>query len=145
MADDMGSVFGGSKKPELIYEEVEIGEELGSYEYILTEEQVAQFRRGVEDPEALFPTIAVKHDASSLRVKYEPGTGINARQKMELFNPPVAGKRIKVTGRIADKYIRREKPYLVIEATAVDEDGRLIERTTTYQMRKADEVGKKWK
>ena len=25
-----------------------------------------------------------------------------------------------------------------------DEDGRLIERTTTYQLKKTDEVGKKW-
>ena len=45
----------------------------------------------------------------------------------EYHNPPIAGKRIIVTARIADKYIRRDKPYLVIEATAIDEDGRLIE------------------
>jgi len=46
----------------------------------------------------------------------------------EFFNPPVPGKKIFVTGRIVDKYIRRDKPYLVIEAEAKDEDGRLIER-----------------
>ena len=28
---------------------------------------------------------------------------------------------------MADKYIRREKTYLIVEAEAVDEDGRLIE------------------
>ena len=32
----------------------------------------------------------------------------------------------------------------VIEATATDEDGRLLEKLRTYQMKKPDEVGKKW-
>ena len=38
-----------------------------------------------------------------------------------------AGKRIFVSAFIADKYIRRGRPYIVVEATAKDEDGRLIE------------------
>ena len=32
----------------------------------------------------------------------------------------------------------------MIEATAVDEVGRMLERLRTYQMKKPDEVGKKW-
>ncbi|MCL4535871.1 MAG: hypothetical protein M1370_12025 [Bacteroidetes bacterium] len=144
MAEDSRSIFGQSDKPRLTFEEAQIGADLGSYEYTLTQEQAERYRWSVEDHAALFPTIAVKHDASALRVKYEPGSAVNARQRMEFFNPPIPGKKIRVTGRIVDKYIRREKPYLVIEATAVDEDGRLIERTTTYQMRKTEEVGKKW-
>ena len=70
--------------------------------------------------------------------------GVNAGNQVEFFNPPIPGKKIKVTGRVADKYMRRDKPYLVIEATAVDEDGRLLEKLRTYQMKKPDEVGKKW-
>ena len=54
------------------------------------------------------------------------------------------GKKIKVQGRIADKYLRRDKPYIVIEATATDEDGRLLEKLSTYQLKKPDELGKKW-
>ena len=57
-------------------------------------------------------------------------------------NPPIPGKRVTVTARIADKYWRRGKPYLVLEATAVDEDGCLLEKTRTYQMKKPDELGK---
>ena len=49
-----------------------------------------------------------------------------------------------MTARVADKYYRRDKPYLVIEATAKDEDGRLLERVWTYQLKKPDEVGRKW-
>lgn len=133
------------KLPEFLYDAVQVGEELGSYEYELTQEMVDAYRRSVDDPEAVFPTIAVKHDATALAMVYEDRTGgVNAGNEIELHNPPVPGKKIRVTGRIHDKYTRREKPYLVIEATAVDEDGRLIEKMRTYQMKKPDEVGKKW-
>ena len=57
---------------------------------------------------------------------------------------PIPGKVIKVSGRVADKYLRKDLPYIVLEATAVDEDGRLLERVRTYQLKKPDELGKKW-
>jgi hypothetical protein len=127
------------------YDQVEIGEELGSYEYLLTQEMLDNFRASIDDPEGCFPTLAVKHDATALAMVYDDTTGgVNAGNQVEFFNPPVPGKKIKVTGRVADKYMRRDKPYLVIEATAVDEDGRLLEKLRTYQMKKPDEVGKKW-
>jgi hypothetical protein len=133
------------KLPPLDYNKLEIGEELGSYEYVLTQQMLDEYRKSVDDPEAVFPTIAVKHDATALAMVYEDTTGgVNAGNEIEFHNPPIPGKKIRVTGRIHDKYIRREKPYLVIEATAVDEDGRLIEKMRTYQMKKPDEVGKKW-
>ena len=127
------------------YDDVQIGEELGSYEYELTQEMIDLYRKAVDDPDAVFPTIAVKHDATSLALAYDDQTGsINAGNEIDLHNPPVPGKKIRVTGRIHDKFIRRDKPYLVIEATATDEDGRLIERMRTYQIKKPEELGKKW-
>ena len=127
------------------YDQVAIGEELGSYEYRLTQEMVDNFRAAVNDPEAVFPTLAVKHDATAFAMVYDDQTGgVNAGNEVEFFNPPIPGKRIRVRGRIADKYLRRDKPYMLIEATAYDEDGRLLEKLRTYQMKKPDEVGKKW-
>ncbi|MDE2780807.1 MAG: hypothetical protein OXI91_14200 [Chloroflexota bacterium] len=127
------------------YDNIEIGEDLGSYEYILTQEMLDNFRASVQDPDACFPTLAVKHDATALNMVYDDQTGgVNAGNEVEFFNPPIVGKKIFVKGRIHDKYLRRDKPYMVIEATAVDEDGRMLERLRTYQMKKPDEVGKKW-
>ena len=127
------------------YDQVSIGEELGSYEYRLTQEMVDNFRAAVNDPEAVFPTLAVKHDATAFAMVYDDQTGgVNAGNEVEFFNPPIPGKLIRVSGRIADKFLRRDKPYMVIEATAYDEDGRLLEKLRTYQMKKPDEVGKKW-
>ncbi|MCY4366639.1 MAG: hypothetical protein OXE17_10510 [Chloroflexi bacterium] len=127
------------------YDNIEIGEELGSYEYVLTQEMLDNFRASVQDPDACFPTLAVKHDATALNMVYDDQTGgVNAGNEVEFFNPPIVGKKIFVKGKIHDKYLRRDKPYMVIEATAVDEDGRMLERLRTYQMKKPDEVGKKW-
>ena len=130
---------------ELQYNDLVIGEPLGSYEYVLTQEMLDNFRESVEDSEAVFPTLAVKHDATALNMVYKDTTGgVNAGNEVEFFNPPIPGKKIIVSGRVANKYVRRDKPYLVIEAIATDEDGRLLERLRTYQMKKPDEVGKKW-
>ncbi|MYE41948.1 MAG: hypothetical protein F4X27_17245 [Chloroflexi bacterium] len=127
------------------YDKIEIGEELGSYEYTLTQEMLDNFRASIDDPDAVFPTLAVKYDATAFAMVYDDQTGgVNAGNEVEFFNPPIPGKKILVTGRIADKYLRRDKPYMVIEATAIDEDGRLLEKLRTYQMKKPDEVGKKW-
>ena len=127
------------------YDAVQIGEELGSYEYEFTQEMLDRFRQSVDDPDACYPTLAVKHDATAFQIVYDDQTGgVNAGNEVEFFNPPIPGKQVRVSGRIADKYWRRDKPYLVIEATAVDEDGRLLEKMRTYQLKKPDEVGKKW-
>ena len=135
----------GQELKEFDYDKVVIGAELGSYEYVLTQEMLDNFRAAVDDPEAPFPTLAVKRDATAFAMVYEDKTGgVNAGNEVEFFNPPIPGKTIRVTGRVADKYLRRDKPYMVIEATAVDEDGRLLEKLRTYQMKKPDEVGKKW-
>jgi hypothetical protein len=135
----------GSQPKEFDYESSKIGEELGSYDYVLSQGTLDNYRQAVDDPEAIFPTIAVKHDATAFALAYHDNTGgVNAGNEVEFFNPPVPGKKITITGRISDKYLRRDKPYLVIEATAIDEDGRLLEKTRTYQMKKPDEVGKKW-
>ena len=127
------------------YNEVLVGEELGSYEYEFTQEMLDRFRQAMDDPEATYATLAVKHDATAFQMVYDDQTGgVNAGNEVEFFNSPIPGKKIRVTGRVADKYWRRDKPYIAIETTAVDEDGRLLEKVRTYQMKKPDEVGKRW-
>ena len=127
------------------YQSAEIGEDLGSYEYVLNQETLDSFQKAVDDLDALFPTIAAKHDLTAFFMVYEDKTGgVNAGNEVEFFNPPVPGKKIKVTARISDRYLWRDKPNLVIEATAIDEDGRVLEIARTYMMKKPDELGKKW-
>lgn len=57
-------------------------------------------------------------DASS----YRPGY-LHAKHEYEMLNPARPGKKIKVTGRIVDKYVKRGREYVTVEALSVDEDG----------------------
>jgi hypothetical protein len=118
----------GSALPSDAWERVEVGEELGSLDYVMTAEMIADYRRVVDNPHAAYPTVAARHPANLFYRKYRAKLRVpNTGHDSEYFNPPLPNKRINVSARIVDKYIRRDKPYLIIEATATDEDGRLIE------------------
>ncbi len=111
-----------------VIDKIEIGEDLGSYDYVMTPEMISDYRRVVDNPDAAYPTVAARHPANLFYRRYAGKVRVpNAGQESHYFNPPLPGKRITVSAHIADKYVRREKQYIVIEARAVDEDGRLIE------------------
>jgi hypothetical protein len=116
-----------------------------SLEYILTEQMVDQYRDAMDDPHALFPTIAGKHDTRIQGDVYRhEAPMVNTRTMVECFNPPIPGKRLTVAGRIAGRYMWRGRWYVVTEAMCKDEDGRPIDRQTSIHMSRAEEVGKKW-
>ncbi len=117
----------------------------GSFEYVLTQEMVDQYREAVDDPEARYPTIAGKHDTKPMKNVYLDGPrSINSRTMVECFNPPVPGKKLLVTGGVNGRYVWRGRRYFVTEATCRDEDGRLIERQSSTHMFTPEEVGRKW-
>jgi hypothetical protein len=124
-----------------VWESIPLNDDLGSLDYVLTAQMVADYRRVVDNPQAAYPTVAARHPANLFYRKYAAVMRVpNMGHDCEYYNPPVAGKRITISGRIADKYIRRGNPYIVVEATAVDEDGRLIEKSRLVGL--AREVGK---
>ena len=128
----------------LDWDALEVGETFDKYEYVLTQEMIDTYRKGVMDDEAGFPTIAHKVDVKQYNARYTANGSVNARAAVQFYNPPIAGKRLTVTTVIADKYLRRGKNYIVTEAVSVDEDGRLIDRVITHELKQPSEVGKKW-
>ncbi len=134
------------------WREIPVGDDLGSLDYVLTEEMVSDYRRVVDNPHAAYPTVAGRHPANLFYRKYAAVMRVpNMGQDSEYFNPPVAGKRITITGRIKDKYIRRGNAYIIVEATATDEDGRLIERSCLVGLAREvgsqaahEKIAKKW-
>ena len=135
----------GTRKRKFDFEKVEAGEELASYEYVMTQEMLDKYRAAVEDPDADFPTIGVKHDITAFEMVFDDDVGeVNAGAEVEFHNTPILGKKIMATSRITDKFWKREKPYLVYEATAIDEDGRLLEKMRTFEVKKPIVVKEKW-
>jgi len=139
--------MGGTEKKEYDWDTNPAIEDLpeGSFEYVLTQEMIDEYRAAVGDPEAPFPTIAGKHDIEPQERVYLPGArSVLSRMMVECFNPPVPGKKLTVSGGISGRYVWRGRRYLVKEATCRDEDGRLIERQSSIHMQQPQEVGKKW-
>lgn len=144
----MSEAEAGSKT----WQSIPVGDDLGSLDYVLTEQMVADYRRVVDNPHAAYPTVAARHPANLFYRKYAAVMRVpNMGHDCEYFNPPVAGKRITISGRIADKYIRRGNAYLIVEATAVDEDGRMIEKSRLVGLAREvgsqaahGEIAKKW-
>jgi hypothetical protein len=55
--------------------------------------------------------------------QYERFGSIHAKQAWELKNPAKVGTQVTLTVCVIDKYIKRQRPYIVMELVAVDEDG----------------------
>ena len=128
----------------LDWDALKVGETFEKFQYVLTADMIEAYRQGVMDPEASYPTISHKVDVKQYNNKYRDNGSVNARCAFYCYNPPVAGKRITVRAWIADKYLRRGKNYIVTEAVSVDEDGRLIDRVITHELKQPSELGKKW-
>ena len=94
------------------------------------------------DPEAASPTTAHKVDVNAYHMAYRDNGSVNARCIFYCYNPPIVGKRITVLAWIADKYARRGKNYIVTQAVSVDQDGCLLDRVITHELKQPAEVGK---
>ena len=68
----------------------EVGETFETFEYLLTQEMIDEYRRGVMDPEAGFPTISHKVDVRQYNARYTDSGSVNARCAFYCYNPPVA-------------------------------------------------------
>ncbi len=129
------------------FDEVEVGTDLGTMEYPISEDDFDYHRKAVEWEDAFMVTNELKPVAILTRERYDyvPGERhINARHQAEYFNRPLPGKKLLISVKIVDKYIKRDKPYVVFETDVWDEDGRHIERYRRYRMTEAPKLGRKW-
>ena len=72
-------------------------------------------------------------EAAMYQYQY-PFSFVHARQETQFIHPLPLGKLARVITKIADKYIKRDKGYIVIESLIVDEDGVEIMRTRNHAM-----------
>jgi acyl dehydratase len=58
---------------------------------------------------------------------------LHARQEWELFHPVLVGDRVSARNTIVDRYLKRDREYVVNEVTVLAEDGRMVSRARTHQ------------
>lgn len=133
---------------ERLYAGLQVGLEMGPWEMVITEKDVRDYATSIDDenPWYLERSISgqpVAHPAMTaafyvslcqeawskvLGDAAESLVAIHAKAEHHYTNPIPIGKRLTFRGKVAEKYIRRDRYYVVVEIWAEDEDGRDIDR-----------------
>jgi acyl dehydratase len=117
------------------YEDIEIGEELeASYELNL--DLVREYAQGIGDHNPWFledcqplggavahPTLIAYKNLQLVKSKYSLAGCVDVSHEIQFLRPARVGQTIQLKGRLVDKYIKREREYLVVEYLAMDEQG----------------------
>lgn len=122
-------------KKKFIYENIQIGEELGKKEVLITEDLIQTCAHAIQSNHPWYfegspfgsriapPTIFDNDTLRMLDENYERFGSIHTKQAWEFKNPARLGKKVTLHVRVVDKYLKRERPWIIMELTAIDEDG----------------------
>ncbi len=122
-------------KKKFSYESIQVGEELGRKEVLITDEMIRACAGAIESKHPWYfedspfggriapPTLFDNDTLRMLDENYERFGSLHAKQAWEFKHPAKLGKKVTITVRLVDKYIKRERPWIVMELLAVDDDG----------------------
>jgi hypothetical protein len=122
------------------FEEIEIGHTLGEMEWQITDELIdLQCQLDQDFDPLFFPQGGAKGRVAPPQITYRPPRwlfsraynvrGLFVRWENESFAAIEPNTTIKVTGTIAEKYIRKDREFVVYQAEGRDAAGKLIFRT----------------
>jgi acyl dehydratase len=136
------------------FEAMEVGEELGPIELVVDDHYVKRYAFCVDDyhPWSFgesspfggrvgHAAILVPELLRLLNTRYDPNTEVGLHQKEEIWlHAPVAvGESVVLTGSFVDKYVKRDKGYVVTDAEARSQrDGRLLVRHRSIEIARVD-------
>ncbi len=125
--------------PDLTYDGMSVGDVFVDSTVTVTAESITGFRRatsvdsgrGGEAGEGTAPpTMAAMWTVP--RVMFRewnvPAGGIHARQSWRWARPVAAGSTLRVRIGLKEKYVRKDKPWVVFESTLSDLDGAEVAR-----------------
>lgn len=61
-----------------------------------------------------------------LNARGSPPGGIHAKQSIRFHRPIAVGEELAIQGRVVEKYVRKERPYVVSDFEARGGDGSLV-------------------
>jgi acyl dehydratase len=143
-------------KPAL-FENIRIPEDFGPFEIVVDERMVknyafAQDDQGsaalpVDGPPSAHPAVLCNELLFLFYATYDGNTaqGLHTREDISFHSPIRIGETVTIGGRYVETYTRRGKGYVVMEAEARGDDGRLLVRhrgTEIMHVRAADVVGR---
>jgi acyl dehydratase len=123
------------------YEAIQVGEVLGTRDITITRDMIATCADAIESRHPWYgesspfgvpiapPTIFDNGSLRMLDEQYARFGSIHAKQSWEFLRPVRLGDRVRLFVSIVEKFVRRERPYLVMQLTAVDGEGRVLCRS----------------
>lgn len=140
MAQDQVRVAEDAKGKRATYDDIRIGETLGEMEWIVSEEMIDQQCQMDMDYHLWFSVDSPWGGRiAPPQLSYRPPRwlfsraynvrGLFYKWEMENLEPIKLGVTLKVTGFIADKYVKNDREFVVYQAEAVDPEGNVIFRT----------------
>ncbi len=123
-----------------------VGRDYGSAQYEITPEAVARYVAATGDdnpwyrgPSPLGPALApalILHSAVYRTIEwYLPNIygNLHARQEWSLFYPVAVGETLRTRSTLVDRYVKREREYLVNEVIVMNREGRVVSLSRTHQ------------
>lgn len=132
--------------PTIAYDGLEEGGKFRSGDRLIRPEDVEAYAFAVEDHDPWFfapgpfggpivhPTLLANQALLMRHDHYFVPAGLHARMIYEFAAVIPLGVRARTTGRMAEKYIRRDKPYMVTEYRTAAEDGATLVSGRFVQM-----------
>lgn len=124
--------------------EVAVGMDLGGREYAVTQEMVDRYIEGTDGRGRPSDFTAAKAPAPALLFHsevyrdlswYLPNLigNLHAAQEWEIFRPFHVGDRVRTHSTVVERYVRRNREYVVNEVLLTAADGAWLQRSRTHQ------------
>jgi acyl dehydratase len=112
----------------------------------ITPELVQQYSESVEDTNSFYsgespfgspvaPALLLHSEVYRSLEWYLPRIygNLHARQEWDLFHPAMVGDTVTTRSMVIDRYVKRDREYVVNEVTSFGVDGRTLSRGRTHQ------------
>ena len=126
--------------------DVFVGRDMGGREYSVTPDLIRVYGDGTEDRNACYrdtspfgaavaPALLFHSEVYRNLAWYLPNLigNLHAKQEWELFHPMLVGDRVRTRSTVVERYVRRNREYVVNEVLITDTDGRWLQRSRTHQ------------
>ena len=128
------------------FENIILGEELGPWDIVVTEEVVSDYCRDWDDHNPLYSTPPPDGGAPYappafmagltcfrlLGSRYNAAATVGAQTEHENIRPLRVGQTLSTRSRIVEKYVKRRLEYVVIESTSSNDAGEPVRRSRDH-------------
>jgi len=126
--------------------DVYVGRFFGGRTLEITPDLVEGYVASVDDPnpwyagaspfgQAVAPALLLHSEVYRTLAWYLPRLygNLHARQEWELFHPMMVGDQVTTSSTVIDRYLKRDREYVVNEVTCFADDGGMLNRGRTHQ------------